>query len=226
MLYSGNSTQELLLRRKLEEQQQEAELQQAIELQNRRFMGLQLLDLRTRSLSSSMAAPTISTPPTITIPSLDSRSNGGSQEDSQSEGSSKSSSATPGAAPDLKGNSSSHGPLRQAPVNSAPEEESPSEATPDEANDFQESAEHNLPDSPFASPTRSSFTLDSAAGEADNVVASAASTASYIGTGSGSSSHLITSTLLPATSTLDMTSFKSCLFQMPRFSSSHGAIGM
>jgi hypothetical protein len=36
------------LRRKLEEQQQAAELQQAIELQGRRFMGLQLLDLKSR----------------------------------------------------------------------------------------------------------------------------------------------------------------------------------
>lgn len=86
MLYNSNGSQELLLRRKLEVQQQEAELQQAIELQNRRFMGLQLLDLKTRSHSSSMATSTISTPPTITIPSLDSRSNGGSQEDSPSEG--------------------------------------------------------------------------------------------------------------------------------------------
>lgn len=78
------------MRRKLEEQQQAAELQQAIELQNRRFMGLQLLDLKTRSLSSSMptstTASTIATPPTIIIARLDSGSNGGSQDDSPSEG--------------------------------------------------------------------------------------------------------------------------------------------
>ncbi|KAG1371420.1 Zinc finger CCCH domain-containing protein 22 [Cocos nucifera] len=227
MLYNSNSSQELLLRRKLEAQQQEAELQQAIELQNRRFMGLQLLDLKTRSLSaSSMATSTISTPPTITIPSLDSRSNGGSREDSPSEDS-KSSNATPATAPDLKGNCPSHGLFRQTPVNPAHKEESPGEATPKDDNDFQESDEHNLPDSPFASPIRSSFTLGSAAGEADNVAASAAATATCNGTNSSSSNnHLITSTLLPTTSTLDMTSFKSCFFQMPRFSSGHGAIGM
>ncbi|XP_073104459.1 zinc finger CCCH domain-containing protein 53-like isoform X2 [Elaeis guineensis] len=228
MLYNSNSSQELLLRRKLEVQQQEAELQQAIELQNRRFMGLHLLDLKTRSLSSSMAtSTTISTPPTITIPSLDSRSNGGSREDSPSEDS-KSSCATAGTAPDLKGNSSSHGLFRQTPVNPAHKEESPGEARPKDDNDFQGSVEHNLPDSPFASPTRSSFTLESAAaaGEADNVAASAAATASCNGTNSSSNSHLITSTLLPTTSTLDMTSFKSCFFQMPKFSSGHGAIGM
>ncbi|XP_038988869.1 zinc finger CCCH domain-containing protein 53-like isoform X2 [Phoenix dactylifera] len=225
MLYSGNSTPELLLRRKLEVQQQEAELQQAIELQHRRFMGLQLLDLKTRSLSSSMATSTISTPPTIAIPSLDSRSNGGSQEDSPSEDS-KSSSTTPGAAPGLKRNSSSHGLLRQTPVDPAHKEESSGEANPKDDGDFQESAEHNLPDSPFASPTRSSFTLDSAVGEADIAAASAAATASCNGTNGSSNSHLMTSTLLPTTSTLDMTSFKSCFFQMPRFSSGRGAIGM
>ncbi|KAG6487440.1 hypothetical protein ZIOFF_056026 [Zingiber officinale] len=44
------------LRRKMEEQQHAAELQQAIELQGRRLMGLQLLDLKNRSLSSSAIA--------------------------------------------------------------------------------------------------------------------------------------------------------------------------
>ncbi|KAG2614644.1 hypothetical protein PVAP13_3NG234628 [Panicum virgatum] len=39
---------EAYLRRKLEEQQQAAELQQAIEMEGRRFIGLQLLDLRSR----------------------------------------------------------------------------------------------------------------------------------------------------------------------------------
>ncbi|XP_019706300.1 zinc finger CCCH domain-containing protein 53 isoform X3 [Elaeis guineensis] len=243
MLYNSTSSQELLLRRKLEEQQQAAELQQAIELQNRRFMGLHLLDLKARSLSSSSmptstTSSTIAAPPTITIPPLDSRSNGGSQEGSPSEGTSpsdgKSFGETPGTIPDLKRNTSSHGLLRQTPVNAADKEESPSETTPNEDSDFQESAEHNLPDSPFASPTKTSFTLDSfSAGEADNLAASAAATASSIGSNisnsgssSSSNSHLFTSTLLPATSTLDMTTFKSCFFQMPRFSSGHGAIGM
>ena len=39
---------EAYLRRKLEEQQQTAKLQQAIEMEGRRFIGLQLLDLRCR----------------------------------------------------------------------------------------------------------------------------------------------------------------------------------
>lgn len=40
--------QEAFLRRRLQEQQQADELQQAIDLQSRRFMGLQLLDLKSR----------------------------------------------------------------------------------------------------------------------------------------------------------------------------------
>jgi hypothetical protein len=48
MMLGDIANQEAFLRRKLEEQQQAAELQQAIELQSRRFMGLQLLDLNKR----------------------------------------------------------------------------------------------------------------------------------------------------------------------------------
>jgi len=57
MLQHSNSANELLLRRKLEEQQQAAELQQAIELQNRRLMGLQLLDLKARTAASATSSP-------------------------------------------------------------------------------------------------------------------------------------------------------------------------
>lgn len=56
MLYN---TQEMLLRRKLEEQ---ADLEQAIELQGRRMMNLQLLDLKTHqqnnlSINQSLTPP-------------------------------------------------------------------------------------------------------------------------------------------------------------------------
>lgn len=57
MLQHSNSANELLLRRKLEEQQQAAELQHAIELQNRRFMGLQLLDLKAPTAATPTASP-------------------------------------------------------------------------------------------------------------------------------------------------------------------------
>jgi len=62
MLQHSHSANEMLLRRKLEQQQQQqaAELQQAIELEGRRFMGLHLLDLKSRGhhLGSSPAAMT------------------------------------------------------------------------------------------------------------------------------------------------------------------------
>ncbi|KAG0496944.1 hypothetical protein HPP92_001635 [Vanilla planifolia] len=51
MLYRG-SNQDAVLRRKLEEQQ---ELQQAIELQSRRFMGLQLLNLNINPPASQLS---------------------------------------------------------------------------------------------------------------------------------------------------------------------------
>lgn len=76
MLQHSNSANEMLLRRKLEEQQQAVELQQAIELQSRRLMGLQLLDLKTRSAAAptpigkpfspthtTAATPTLESPP-------------------------------------------------------------------------------------------------------------------------------------------------------------------
>ena len=59
MMYGNMTNQhEAFLRRKLEEEQA-TELQQAIELEGRRFMGLQLLDLKSRGhhhLGSSPAA--------------------------------------------------------------------------------------------------------------------------------------------------------------------------
>ena len=60
MMYGNMANHEAFLRRKLEEQQQAAELQQAIELEGRRFMGLHLLDLKSRGhhLGSSPAAMT------------------------------------------------------------------------------------------------------------------------------------------------------------------------
>lgn len=68
LLYSGArmfyNTQEMMLRRKLE---QEAELQQAIELQGRRLMNMQLMDLKNHhhnhhfqpSMMAGIASPTM-----------------------------------------------------------------------------------------------------------------------------------------------------------------------
>uniref|UniRef100_A0A804JA64 Uncharacterized protein n=1 Tax=Musa acuminata subsp. malaccensis TaxID=214687 RepID=A0A804JA64_MUSAM len=223
MLYSGGGGQELLLRRKLEEQhQQAAEMQRAIELQGRRFMGLHL-DLSNRGLSSS--APASINSPTIaaaqSIGNADGSSNvssssSSSQEGSPAEGDKKSLSA---AAPEEKVNSG-HGLLQQK----AGQEQSAREANPNEDGGFQESAEHNLPDSPFASPpTKSPFMPDSFSAGEDMSTCCITNNSSS----SSNNSHLIASTLLPTTSSLDVPSFSSsCFFQMPRFSSGHGAVGM
>lgn len=89
MFSNGSFNQELLMRRKLEEQ---AELQRAIELQARRFTGLRL-NLNNISFSSSPASvnsPSITA--TQPIDSVDSSINGtnfcssSSQEDTPNEG--------------------------------------------------------------------------------------------------------------------------------------------
>ncbi|KAM0950616.1 putative transcription factor C3H family [Dioscorea sansibarensis] len=181
MMYSGTSVaQEALLRRRLEEQQQAAEFQQAIELQGRRFMGLQLLDLKARTLASHMNPSITSTqeeaPPPPPTTTLTEDKNGGS----------------------AAGAAAAAEQVQEVTVNGggAEREESGGEASPNEDSDFPESAEHNLPDSPFASPTKSSFTPTSFSGHED---------------------------IIPQMNT---SSFKSCFFPIPRFSSGHGAVGM
>ncbi|XP_038980790.1 zinc finger CCCH domain-containing protein 53-like isoform X2 [Phoenix dactylifera] len=223
MLYSYNSSsQETILRRKLEEQHQAAELQQAIELQGRRFLGLQLLDLTTRnhitSTATAAAATTISTP--AIVPSPTDGKTSSNQEAAASQDKSLNSCA---AVAEQQPGSSPHGVAHQPGVNAAADkEESAGNPPHNEDGCSQESLEHNLPDSPFASPIKASFAGNSfsnaSSAEADLVAASLPQ--------NNSSNLLMTSSLFPATSTLDMASFNSCFFQMPRFSSDHGAVGM
>ncbi|URE48620.1 zinc finger CCCH domain-containing protein [Musa troglodytarum] len=221
MLYNSSSGQELLLRRKLEEQQQALELQQAIELHARRLMNLQLLDLKNRTLCSSAPAavnsPTIEAAPAITIPTADTPSSSGS-----GSGSSSSQEQSPTGVQKMN---SSNGFLEHKTVNSADKKESGDEANPTKDGDIHESAEHNLPDSPFASPKKSSVVLDPFSVPEAEI---AAATAASVNNSSSSSSNtfLIASTLPPSSSALDMASHKSCFFQMPSVSSGHGAIGM
>ncbi|RZR85375.1 hypothetical protein BHM03_00012373 [Ensete ventricosum] len=135
----------------------------------------------------------------------DNNGSGGSSSSSQEH------SPTGGA--DQKMNSS-NGFLEKKTVDPADKKESDAEANPNKDSDIHESAEHILPDSPFASPTKSSIALDPfSAAEADI----AATSAAIVNNGSSSSNaHLSPSTLLPSTSTIDMASYKSCFFQMPR----------
>uniref|UniRef100_A0ACD5X2P5 Uncharacterized protein n=1 Tax=Avena sativa TaxID=4498 RepID=A0ACD5X2P5_AVESA len=67
MLQHSNSANELMMRRKLEEEQQAAEFQHAVELQSRRLMGLQLLDLKSRVAAAAAAAATTAMTPTTPV---------------------------------------------------------------------------------------------------------------------------------------------------------------
>ncbi|KAL6896627.1 hypothetical protein ACP4OV_007199 [Aristida adscensionis] len=210
MLQHSNSANELLLRRKLEEQQQVAELQQAMELQSRRLMGLQLLDLKSRAAVS---------PGAIGMPFSPTRG-------------AAVASPTAVSPPDSGEHGKGSGfllPQRKA-VNGADKEESSGEASPNADSD--QSVEHNLPDSPFASPTKSAaaaaFAHDPfAPAESPIAAASTGCNASYVGmSNGGGNGGSISSHLRP--SALDIPSPKPYFFPMSRLSSDHGAgaIGM
>ncbi|XXG52374.1 hypothetical protein AAC387_Pa03g0730 [Persea americana] len=181
------------LLRKLEEQ---ADLQQAIEMQGRRLMNLQLLDVKKRNISSPLPSPSpcpSPSPDQLNHPIFDRSSPEVQPEDNSS---------SPAADHQLQLNQDPFGQADKESTGNTTAEESPKEDS-----NFQESSvlEHNLPDSPFASPTK---------GDSLSIFSDTAS------------NNSLNTSLFPANSTLDMASFKSCFFQMPRFSSGHGAIGM
>ncbi|KAF5822318.1 putative transcription factor C3H family [Helianthus annuus] len=220
MLYNS---QDLLWRKKLEEQ---ADLQRAIELQNRRIMDLQLLDVKRshhhhqRALSTGAAIPS----PTCFSPSyLNHPSVFGSRSSSSpdSEDGLMSKMMTPvnvnGDEP-LEANLNLE---KEKETVELKDETSNGKSSPnheEEEIDLPESLEHNLPDNLFASP-KASGNYQTVFSNDDNTPVSSAPL-------STSNSNLMTSPLLPASSTLDLASLKSCYFQFPRFSPGHGAIGM
>ncbi|GJN31361.1 hypothetical protein PR202_gb19750 [Eleusine coracana subsp. coracana] len=201
MLQHSNSANELLLRRKLEEQQA-AELQHAIELQSRRVMGLQLLDLKSRAAAAATTAP---------IPSPE----GNVFTSSQPVNTSMVESPPQESGEQLK-LSSPFAP--EGKVNGSDKEESGSETSPN-AGDSDQSAEHNLPDSPFASPTKlAAMKQDGfAAATAGNENAS-----SRVDVDCGS--NVDGGGLRP--SPLEIPSPRPFFFPMHRLSSDHGAMGM
>ncbi|PIN11070.1 hypothetical protein CDL12_16330 [Handroanthus impetiginosus] len=191
------NTPDMLWRRKLEEQ----DLQQAIELQNRRLMGLQLLDVkrnnshhRTLSNSAVVSSPTYS--PTFFNQNVVISSNRSSPEAKEENGltvDATKKDKDPSAKDEKNGNGK--------------------ESPPKEGGSH-ESLEHNLPDSPFASPK--------AVGDYPTVFSN-----NTLETDKGTNSNLITGpSFFPSTSSLDMAPFKSCYFQVPRFASGHETIGM
>ncbi|EEF48928.1 zinc finger CCCH domain-containing protein 53 isoform X2 [Ricinus communis] len=211
------NTQEMLLRRKLEEQ---AELQQAIELQGRRLMNLQLLDFKNHNhhqflhgLSTGSPVPSPTPSRTPNSQTLIFQPDGIDQEVPEENG------GIPDAVASRNG--VADGELEVNPVsnhsngnsyNSSTEEKSSTEE-----NDLRESLEHILPDNLFTSPKKSA---------GDNTVFSTTALEvddnAITSTTSSSNSNLV----LPTTSTLNMTSLKTCFLQIPRFSSGHGTIGM
>ncbi|OVA03897.1 RNA recognition motif domain [Macleaya cordata] len=223
MMYNN---QDLLLRRKLEE----AELQQAIVLQSRRLMGLQLLDIKKHHHHRNLSMGTVPIPsPThshtfMNQALFNSMSSPRSSESREENCGSPAATVSPGA--------DQHTQQLAVNVNAKKDElscdDNVKEEKPNGDCEFHDSLEHNLPDSPFASGGDSSSFFSTTTAEAERIIAASSASSSSTLSSSSSSNHsnVIASSLLPATSTLDMASFKSCFFQMPRFSSGHGAIEM
>ncbi|XP_050385807.1 zinc finger CCCH domain-containing protein 53 isoform X2 [Argentina anserina] len=211
------NSQDMMWRRKLEEQ---AELQQALEIQSRRLMDLQLLDVkkhhhRALSASSPINSPTQS-------PSMFSQNFLRPSFHSPEE---ICASPVPPVSPPLLADQQPHSVA--SVVTGKESAANCDDSRGGKGNRHEDlsallgSLEHNLPDSPFASPTKRSRDYFSAfpvvASEANDVSDVSAATAKI---------NLATSPL-PSTSSLDMASFKPFNCQIPRLSSGHGAtIGM
>ncbi|XP_027344479.1 zinc finger CCCH domain-containing protein 53-like isoform X4 [Abrus precatorius] len=211
------NAQDMLWRRKLEEQ---ADFQQALELQSRRLMGLQLIDIKKqhhRALSTGSPIPSPTHSPNLFNQNLGLSSFPSSSSESQEGIGSGSAPTTTASIPvdvniytgkevaAVNGENGNNGNGKQ---NSSHEDL-----------ELQECLEHNLPDSPFASPTKAIGDYMAAFTNGPNeAIDSDASAAS-------AKTKFSTSTLLPTASALDMGTFKSFNCQIPRFSSG-GSIGM
>ncbi|XP_022896588.1 zinc finger CCCH domain-containing protein 53-like isoform X1 [Olea europaea var. sylvestris] len=213
---------DMLWRRKLEEQ---ADLQQAIELQNRRLMSLQLLDMKRTSHHQTLSTGGVISSQTHS-PSFSNQNNilsgDRSSPESKQENVSILAVKNPVNITALESRQTVNV-ITDTEKQSFPlkDENSKDTANPNKENDLQESLEHNLPDSPFASPNAAgdyptAFSMEPE--EADKVTLISAS--------SPADNSLIGSSLFPAGSSLDMAPYKSCYFQVPRFASGHETIGM
>ncbi|KAG5627589.1 hypothetical protein H5410_012807 [Solanum commersonii] len=215
------NTQDALWRRKLEEQ---TDLQQAIELQSRRLLNLQLLDVKRsnhhRALSMSAVIPSPPHSPGFFNQNMVRSTDFGSREENGFAPKMANFAAFT-AAEQKNGNLTAK---ERECFTGKDENSNGKESCKKEASDFQESSlEHNLPDSPFASPKAVGDFITTFSNEAAGDVDKGAG----LNASSSANNNMIpSSSLLPATSTLDMTPFKSCYFQVPRFPSGHGTIGM
>ncbi|TVU27193.1 hypothetical protein EJB05_29786, partial [Eragrostis curvula] len=216
MMLADIASREAFLRRKLEEQQQAAELQRAIELQGRRFMDLQLLDLKNRGhhLGSPMSFGQTTdgkgnTAHSEDVTIQDNKLNCSSLAMSAPAFSALSEFAAEGKdGEQQKEEDGNDAPKPKQAVNPGEEKKRESgtvTATPDVACGFQESGvDHNLPEGLLAS-------IDS---DGTGVVAQ----------NENISSHHVASSLFTPTSSPDQPPYNSCFFQVPRFNSGHEAI--
>uniref|UniRef100_A0A0D9VTK9 C3H1-type domain-containing protein n=1 Tax=Leersia perrieri TaxID=77586 RepID=A0A0D9VTK9_9ORYZ len=185
MLQHSSSANELMLRRKLEEQQQAAELQQAIELHSRRLMDLQLLDLKSRAAAAATTAMAMTTPTANAFVS------------------SQPLATTMVESPPDSGEQlqeTGYFTEERKMVNGGGDKEESARERSLNA-DSDQSLEHNLPDSPFASPTKSSVSAHQSFTTIDTgVVATSSCSASHVGVSTGANAggginHLRPSTL-------------------------------
>ncbi|CAN4117991.1 unnamed protein product [Withania somnifera] len=209
------NSHEMMLRRKIE---QKAEFRQAIELQGRRLMNLQLLDLKNQhhndhfppSLSPGLPTASHMQFHSQTNNSLVPVSNDIDQEVPAESNDTQEATKSSSNAADEKV------PHEMLPSDSGNGSGSKEQTTNTDNSNLQESLEHILPNNLFASPTKSA---------AEHLAAFSTDSAE-----AGVSSPINTATsdniMLPTTSTLNMASLKSCYFHMPRFTSGLEAIEM
>ncbi|KAL8055535.1 hypothetical protein ABFX02_04G062600 [Erythranthe guttata] len=194
------SPQEMMLRRKLE---QEAELQHAIEIQSRRMMNLQLMELKQNHHHNNILHPSfISSPRQSQLPinqNFTNASDSFNQENSEAKFYGNEEAVK---SPDFGGDEK----LVLEKIESFTTNKQHCHVNGDVSN-FSESFEDMLPENLFASPTK-------VAAENNSVFSEA-------------SSSTDDSTTTPLTiSNNNMASLKSCYIQMPRFSSGQEAIEM
>ncbi|XP_073149574.1 zinc finger CCCH domain-containing protein 53 [Henckelia pumila] len=217
MLYN---TQDILWRRKLEEQ---ADLQQAIELQNRRLMSLQLLDVKRNSHNRTLSTGALFSPSAYS-PTFYNQSmvfSDRSSPEAKLEGN-----IPNGTIPNpvnVSANEAINPTESAVNIDSFVKSESDNgKESPSKECDLQESSDHNLPDSPFASSI--------AAGDCTMAFSTGGTQTAdengFKATPALKNDNMIAGpTFLPSTS-LDVAPFKSCYFQVPRFASGHETIGM
>ncbi|GFY94958.1 RNA-binding (RRM/RBD/RNP motifs) family protein [Actinidia rufa] len=219
------NTQDMLWGRKLEEQ---ADLQQAIELQNRRLTSLPLLDVKRhnhhRALYTGATVPSPTHSPSFFNQSLVPPFDHAVPEVIEENGSNPARAVHATAVADQVLEPTVNVTEKEkelSTVNCTDENGNGKESSGQhEESDLPESLEDSLPDSPFASPKAAGdyTTTFNTASEAEEIAMALPT--------SSANNNVLTPSLIPPTSSLDMASFKSCYFQVPRFSSGHGAIEM